>query len=39
LWRKTHTEVLYQPDDSHWNPTATELVSEELHKILIEKSN
>jgi hypothetical protein len=33
-FRKTHTEVLYQPDDSHWNPTATELVSEELYKIL-----
>jgi alginate O-acetyltransferase complex protein AlgJ len=33
-FRKTHSEVLYQPDDSHWNPIATELVSEELYKFL-----
>lgn len=36
-YRETHTEVLYQPDDSHWSPIATELVSEELHGILTEK--
>ncbi|HET9571324.1 MAG TPA: hypothetical protein VFP20_07965 [Bacteroidales bacterium] len=33
-FRKTHSERLYQLDDSHWNPTAVELVSEELFKVI-----
>lgn len=33
-YRKQHTAILYQPDDSHWNPTATELVSEKLYEVL-----
>lgn len=36
-FRKTHSEVLYQPDDSHWNPIATELVSQELYHYLCGK--
>jgi hypothetical protein len=38
-YRKTHSEVLYQPDDSHWNPRATELVAEELYMFLSKKMN
>lgn len=33
-YRKQHNEVLYQPDDSHWNPIATELVSQKLFEVL-----
>lgn len=33
-YRKQHSDKLYQSDDSHWNPIATELVSEKLYEIL-----
>lgn len=33
-FRKTHQALLYQPDDSHWNPNGTELVSDELFKVI-----
>lgn len=38
-YRQHHSEVLYQPDDSHWNPRATELVSNELYRLLKGKIN
>jgi hypothetical protein len=29
-YRRTHQSLLYHPDDTHWNGTATELISDEI---------
>lgn len=36
-YRKHNKDLLYQKDDSHWTPIATELVSKELYKVIKQK--
>jgi len=33
-YRKVNKELLYHSDDSHWNPIATELISNEILKVI-----
>ncbi|MCX6308678.1 MAG: hypothetical protein NTY32_07590, partial [Bacteroidia bacterium] len=36
-YREQHKDLLYQKDDSHWTPIATEMVSKELFRVLCQK--